>query len=411
VTHISTELEKTPSKMHLNHLDVGKKYNMNFFQFVRGRAQIFRIAVVIVAGIVWSIPASCQDMYQAIVGGNLEKVRALLKDNPTLVYSTDEIGDTPLHWAAEFGAESIAAFLVSEKADVNASDSLGYTPLHWTVQTGHTDIARLLLASKANVNVNDRNGWTALHWAVHTGNKEIALLLLANGANVNAKNNYGESPLDYASSADSTTNSVAWLLRRHGGLDRNGRDVQYTGSISNDNALTQYHNDKGFRLLYPVEWKIATKEKLGDINDIMRKFLQNIDFDRLTVAIYNPDSNPVQNFNIVVVAGPIPITEDVLPELKREISQMYSSLGIKLANQEAGLISAGKKRAILLSYTSSGAVFGDLKMVQQQYIIPGKYHTYIITCSGGVASYARIEPVFAKMINSFQIEGEPDGSH
>jgi ankyrin repeat protein len=38
----------------------------------------------------------------------LEKVKALIKDNPRLVFSEDETGRTPLHWAAVYGHKDVA---------------------------------------------------------------------------------------------------------------------------------------------------------------------------------------------------------------------------------------------------------------------------------------------------------------
>ena len=52
------------------------------------------------------------------------------------VMARDKFGQTPLHWAAEFGTpENIQAFLETG-ADVMARDVGGYTPLHWAVSSG-----------------------------------------------------------------------------------------------------------------------------------------------------------------------------------------------------------------------------------------------------------------------------------
>jgi 26S proteasome non-ATPase regulatory subunit 10 len=76
--------------------------------------------------------------------GNLERVKALLKDNPDLVFSKDDDG-TPLHKAAAFGNKAVAEFLLANKADVNAKGTVaGWTPLRMAVAWNHNAVAELL---------------------------------------------------------------------------------------------------------------------------------------------------------------------------------------------------------------------------------------------------------------------------
>ena len=52
--------------------------------------------------------------------GALEDVEAILHDHPELINMRDELGATPLHYAA-FGGHRVAAqFLVQQGADINA---------------------------------------------------------------------------------------------------------------------------------------------------------------------------------------------------------------------------------------------------------------------------------------------------
>jgi ankyrin repeat protein len=103
--------------------------------------------------------------YNAIEEGALEKVKALLKDNPDLVFYNSG-GMTPLHWAAKWGKSGVAAFLLASRADVNAKNNTnGYTSLHMAAFEGHGDVAKVLLANKADVNAKDHMGWTPLRAA------------------------------------------------------------------------------------------------------------------------------------------------------------------------------------------------------------------------------------------------------
>jgi ankyrin repeat protein len=148
----------------------------------------------------WTSFAFCGEIHDAATFGQLEKVKALLQDNPDLVFSRDNSGGhngvTPLHVAAN---KDVAELLLAYKADVNATNNSNETPLHLAAMGGHKDVAELLLANKANVNVrsNDR-GRTPLHLAAMTGHKDVVELLLANGAGVDTRDNMGRTPLHWA---------------------------------------------------------------------------------------------------------------------------------------------------------------------------------------------------------------------
>jgi ankyrin repeat protein len=120
--------------------------------------------------------------HDAVKGGDLEKVKALLKGNPELVFSSTEgFGWTPLHMAALYGYKDVAELLLANKAEVNAKDKGGETPLHMAAMNGQKDVAELLLANKAEVNAKDRGGATPLHFAAANNHKDVAELLREQG--------------------------------------------------------------------------------------------------------------------------------------------------------------------------------------------------------------------------------------
>jgi hypothetical protein len=84
------------------------------------------------------------DIFDATQAGDFEKVSALLKINPNLVFSKNSNDWTPLHFAAAFGHKDVAELLLSNKADVNAKSDGDWTPLHYALENGHTDIVKLL---------------------------------------------------------------------------------------------------------------------------------------------------------------------------------------------------------------------------------------------------------------------------
>jgi ankyrin repeat protein len=221
----------------------------NFPQRGYPQAMNPKLAVVTLVALVWNCLAFCGEIHDAAAAGDLEKVKALLKENPDLVSSKDDKagetalhfaavkgnkevaeflltkraevdakeidGETPLHLAAEMGHRDVVELLLTNKANINATNRDGYTPLHAAALAGHKDVVELLLAKKAKVNAKNSNGNTPLHLAAFNGFTDVAELLVANKADINAKNNNGQTPLDEAGRTRQT-NVIEWL-RQHGG--------------------------------------------------------------------------------------------------------------------------------------------------------------------------------------------------
>ncbi len=148
--------------------------------------------------------------HEAAKSGNLKKLEALLKANPGLVSGRDDLGYTPLHWAAENGHKDVAELLLTHKADADAEGNGGMTPLHMAAFRGHKEVAELLLAQKVDVNARNPNGNTPLYDAVQNSHKDVAELLLAHGADVMAKCESGNTPLHEA--ADRGNKDMVELL-------------------------------------------------------------------------------------------------------------------------------------------------------------------------------------------------------
>ena len=62
-------------------------------------------AAVVLVGLVWSSLALCGEIHDAAQSGDLEKVKALLKANPDLVFSKDTNGWPPLARGGEGGSQ------------------------------------------------------------------------------------------------------------------------------------------------------------------------------------------------------------------------------------------------------------------------------------------------------------------
>jgi ankyrin repeat protein len=138
------------------------------------------------------------NIFEAAATGRVERVRDLLKTNPSLVKAYSPDGWTALH--LNFGNLEIVKFLLDSGADINAISKNGFsaTPLQGAAAFQKIDLARLLIARGANVNCRGQEGVTPLHEVAGNGELEFARLLLEHGANINAKEDHGKTPLTIA---------------------------------------------------------------------------------------------------------------------------------------------------------------------------------------------------------------------
>lgn len=111
----------------------------------------------------------------------------------------DELGQQPLHLAAERGDPMIVSYLLERKAILGARCRHGQTALHRAAWGGSAVVVDLLLKAGSSVNTKDNDGNTALHMAVEKGFEPVVELLIENGAEVNARSQNDATPLHHAS--------------------------------------------------------------------------------------------------------------------------------------------------------------------------------------------------------------------
>jgi len=104
--------------------------------------------------------------------------------------------------------------MLADKVDPSAPDQqLGMTPLAWAAAVGNVEIVGLLLERGGQVNGKNRDGGTPLHVASFLGRGGMVQLLLAKKGDPNARNAAGETPLASAQSPVSIVPIVAGLLQ------------------------------------------------------------------------------------------------------------------------------------------------------------------------------------------------------
>ncbi|XP_075868217.1 GA-binding protein subunit beta-2-like [Nelusetta ayraudi] len=135
-------------------------------------------------------------LLEAARKGQDDEVRNLMANGAP--FTTDWLGTSPLHLAAQHGHYSTADVLLRAGVSRDARTKVDRTPLHMAAAEGHAVIVELLVRSGADINAKDMLKMTALHWAAQHGHQGVAQTLLQHGADVHALSKFDKTPFDIA---------------------------------------------------------------------------------------------------------------------------------------------------------------------------------------------------------------------
>ena len=140
------------------------------------------------------------DVFEAASFGDVDRLAAILDADPALASAVSADGFTALHFAAFFGQAEAAELLLARGAavDVLGSGWMTGTPLHSAATSGSVEIAQMLLDAGADPNARQSHGWTPLHSAAQNGNVPLTTLLLQRGADPTATNDDAKTVLELA---------------------------------------------------------------------------------------------------------------------------------------------------------------------------------------------------------------------
>lgn len=152
--------------------------------------------LLLTTGIAAAAPA-----HDAARAGDGATLYGLIASDPTMLEIRDEIGASPLYYAAWEGHLDIVERLIAMGAEVTVATTDGLTGLHWAALEGHLEVCRALLDNGADVNARTivQGNTPLLEVWNGGGHPEVAQLLIERGADVDAVEKWnGMSILHYA---------------------------------------------------------------------------------------------------------------------------------------------------------------------------------------------------------------------
>lgn len=140
------------------------------------------------------------DIFEASALGLVDRIGALIAEDPARVSAYALDGFYPLGLAAFFGHLDAVRALIAAGADVHAMarNAFKVRPVHAAAASRNLDILRAVLEAGGDPNVPQQQGFVPLHEAASSNNRAMAELLIRHGANPRLANEAGKTSIDLA---------------------------------------------------------------------------------------------------------------------------------------------------------------------------------------------------------------------
>lgn len=176
----------------------------------KDRMDALKIVQVATTGEEIPVHDSGKKLLEAARIGNEEEVRNLMARGAS--FTTDWLGNSPLHFAAQNGHLGTALVLMRAGMSWDAKTKVDKTPLHLATQNGHIELVKAFIQHGANVNARDMLKMTPLHWACCENEEEIVKLLLKNNADIHLRSKFDKTAYDV--SIDNGNFKIAEMLNK-----------------------------------------------------------------------------------------------------------------------------------------------------------------------------------------------------
>ena len=139
----------------------------------------------------FSINLSAQEIFNAIIQKDIQKVKEILEQDSSLANSKNPRGFSPIHFAANFNLIEIAKALKAAGADINIQDDFGRRPMHWAASTNNIEILKWLNQFEQDFNLTDKQGKSALYVAVTRKAGKAVEFLISKNVSIISENENG----------------------------------------------------------------------------------------------------------------------------------------------------------------------------------------------------------------------------
>src|SRR5687767_13152941 len=140
------------------------------------------------------------DIFEAAALGRVDRIKQLLREDPSLASTYAPDGFPPVGLAAFFGHLDAVKTLIAAGADIHAAakNGLKVQAIHAAVASKNLDIVRTVLEAGADPNAAQQQGFRPMHESGSSGNRELADLLMKFGGDPTLKNDEGKSTIALA---------------------------------------------------------------------------------------------------------------------------------------------------------------------------------------------------------------------
>ena len=140
------------------------------------------------------------DIFEAAALGRVDRIKQLLREDPSLASAYAPDGFPAVGLAAFFGHLDAVKALIAAGADIHAAakNGLKVQAIHAAVASKNLDIIRTVLEAGADPNAVQQQGFRPMHESGSSGNRELAELLMKYGGDPTLKNDEGKSTIAFA---------------------------------------------------------------------------------------------------------------------------------------------------------------------------------------------------------------------